>query len=198
MGPVCFRVDKGALAFSSRFRKLRVSDDSMQIADFSACYPGAGSAQSRSGSGFLLLPYAATSAEQPWGCSVSQFRFPADLLASMRPLQPFDPTTLEQTWPTEAELAESEQKKTAGRTCRRIRVPKDVSEYEQSWYEEEVDGDGDDASSNEDEEGGEASHPTNFSLPPRRSLFRGSGTGPCGMATLRGFVWASAVEALLV
>ncbi|PHJ20601.1 ribosome biogenesis protein [Cystoisospora suis] len=76
----------------------------------------------------------------------------AELLASMRPLQPFDPTILEQTWPTEAELAESEQKKTLARKCRRIRVPKDVSEYERSWYEEEVDDEDDGASDKEEDQ----------------------------------------------
>ncbi|CBZ50937.1 hypothetical protein NCLIV_040120 [Neospora caninum Liverpool] len=62
----------------------------------------------------------------------------AELLKSMNPLQPFDPTTLEQTWPTENELREGEENKKKGK-CRRIRVPKGISEYERIWYEEEVD-----------------------------------------------------------
>ncbi|KYF45398.1 putative ribosome biogenesis protein [Toxoplasma gondii ARI] len=66
----------------------------------------------------------------------------AELLASMNPLQPFDPTTLEQTWPTESELREGQENRQRGK-CRRIRVPKGISEYERIWYEEEVDEDED-------------------------------------------------------
>ncbi|PFH36649.1 putative ribosome biogenesis protein [Besnoitia besnoiti] len=82
----------------------------------------------------------------------------AELLASMRPLQPFDSTTLEQTWPTEAELqeaAETKEKKKGGK-CRRIRVPKGISEYERIWYEEEVDEDEAEDHAERDEEEEEA------------------------------------------
>lgn len=61
----------------------------------------------------------------------------AGILEASQPLQPLDMAALEQTWPTGEEMEEDES---AGARNKRVRVPKNVGDYERAWLESETEG----------------------------------------------------------
>ncbi|CDI75899.1 hypothetical protein, conserved [Eimeria praecox] len=66
-----------------------------------------------------------------------------EVIEASQPLQPLDVAALEQTWPTEDEMAGHEETLPAAHK-RRVRVPKDVGDYERAWLESDTDGTDDD------------------------------------------------------
>lgn len=71
------------------------------------------------------------------------------VVEASEPLQPLDMAALEQTWPTGEEIEGDEVRPAAGRS-KRVRVPKNVGDYERAWLESDTDGSHNDGS---DEEG---------------------------------------------
>ncbi|CDJ28449.1 LOW QUALITY PROTEIN: uncharacterized protein EMH_0040920 [Eimeria mitis] len=66
-----------------------------------------------------------------------------EVVQASHPLQPLDIAALEQTWPTEDEMAGDDGTASAApRRC--VRVPKDVGDYERAWLESDTDGTDDD------------------------------------------------------
>ncbi|KAL8455673.1 hypothetical protein Emag_000495 [Eimeria magna] len=63
----------------------------------------------------------------------------AGVVEASQPLQHMDLTALEQTWPTGDEIMEDDVDSSANRT-RRVRVPKNVGNYERAWLESDTDG----------------------------------------------------------
>lgn len=60
------------------------------------------------------------------------------VVEASQPLQPLDMAALEQTWPTREELEGDVG--LSGARNRRVRVPKDVGDYERAWLESDTDG----------------------------------------------------------
>ncbi|CDJ49447.1 hypothetical protein, conserved [Eimeria brunetti] len=66
-----------------------------------------------------------------------------EVVQASQPLQPLDTAALEQTWPTEEEMAgDGETASASHKRC--VRIPKDVGDYERAWLESDTDGTDDD------------------------------------------------------
>ncbi|KAL8275091.1 hypothetical protein Esti_000970 [Eimeria stiedai] len=63
----------------------------------------------------------------------------AGVVEASQPLQQLDMAALEQTWPTGDEMMGDDVGSSADRT-RRVRVPKNVGDYERAWLESDTDG----------------------------------------------------------
>lgn len=88
--------------------------------------------------------------EYPCECrsAVSVYGGVAGVVEASQPLQPLDVAALEQTWPTEEEMAGDDV--LPGTHRRRVRVPKDVGDYERAWLESDTDGSQNDSAGEDD------------------------------------------------
>ncbi|CDJ67748.1 DUF663 domain-containing protein, related [Eimeria necatrix] len=61
-----------------------------------------------------------------------------EVVEALQPLQPLDTAAMEQTWPTGEEMTAEDGMASANR--RRVRVPRNVGDYERAWLESDTDG----------------------------------------------------------
>lgn len=72
-----------------------------------------------------------------------------EVVELLQPLQPLDTAAMEQTWPTGEEVTAEGGMTSANR--RRVRVPKNVGDYERAWLESDTDGTNNDSVEEENE-----------------------------------------------